>query len=63
MDTKTLWYDDRDELVGFINWFWEGAFNTVGATREVIDCVLQPWLFDKEYKWFVEDREEQKVNR
>ena len=53
---QTLWYDDRDELVGFINWFWEGTFNSIGTTREVIDCVLQPWLFDKEYAWYKDEK-------
>ncbi len=52
----TLWYDDRDELVGFIHWYWEGMFNRTGTTREIIDCVEQPWLFDKEYAWYLEDK-------
>ena len=63
MDTNALWYEDRDELVSFVRWFWEGTYSNIGTTREIIDCFEKPWHFDKEYKWFVEDREEQKVNR
>ena len=56
MSTQTLWYDDRDELVRFIHWYWDGMFNTVGTTREIIDCVLQPWLFNNEYAWYLEEK-------
>ena len=50
------WYDDRDELVGFIHWYWDGMFNAIGTTGEIIDCVEKPWHYDKEYLWYKEDK-------
>ena len=56
---ETHWYDDRDELVSFIHWFWAGMFSSIGTTGEIVDCVEKPWHFDKEYAWYVEDKKDQ----
>ena len=59
---QTFWYDDRDELVGFINWYWEGMFGSLGVAGEIVDCVEKPWHWDQEHGWYLEYLEEQKAN-
>ena len=59
MNTDTHWYDDRDELVSFVRWFWEGAYGVRGTAGEIIDCFEKPWHWDEEYKGFVDDRTNQ----
>ncbi len=47
--------DDRDEVVAFARWFWEGAYNSIGTTGEILDYFEKPWKFDEEYKIYKED--------
>ncbi len=49
------WYDDRDEVVAFARWYWEGAYSIRGTVGEILDYFEKPWKFDEEYKTYKED--------
>lgn len=57
------WYEDRDETVAFARYFWQGTFNAIGTTGEILDYFEEPWLFDKDYKDYKEDKERARMQR
>ena len=54
-DNRPKWYDDRDKVVAFARWFWEGTFNSIGTTGEILDYFEKPWKFDEEYRLYREE--------
>ena len=53
--TTRPWYEDRDEVVSFARYFWEGTYNAIGTTGEILDYFEKPWHFDEEYALYKED--------
>ena len=43
------WYDDRGEVVAFARYFWEGTYNYIGTTGEILDYFEEPWRFNEDY--------------
>ncbi len=55
---KPQWYEDRDEVVAFARWFWEGTYNYIGTTGEILDYFEKPWKFTSEYTLYREESNE-----
>ena len=55
---KPKWYEDRDEVVAFARWFWEGTYNAIGTTGEILDYFEKPWKFTSEYTLYREETNE-----
>ena len=55
LDTTSEWYEDRDEVVAFARWFWEGTYNLIGTTGEILDYFEKPWKFTPEYLDYKKD--------
>ena len=52
---RPKWYEDRDEVVAFARWFWEGAYSVRGTVGEILDYFEKPWHWTEEYKTYKED--------
>lgn len=53
------WYDDRDEVVDFARWFWEGAWSIRGTVGEILDYFEKPWKWEPEHKDYLESKKEE----
>ncbi len=52
---KPKWYEDRDKVVAFARWFWEGTHSIRGTVGEILDYFEEPWKFDDEYRDYQEE--------
>jgi len=48
-ETPDSWFHNRDEVVAFARWYWQGTYNAIGTTGEILDYFEKPWLFNEEY--------------
>ena len=56
MITETHWYDDPDELLTFVRWFFEGH-TSPRIKSEIFEVLEKPWKWDGEYWAWQEDRD------
>ncbi len=48
-----MWYDDRDNIVAYVRWLFDGSGETWQAAVDIFD---KPWLYTAEYELWLAER-------